>query len=94
MNITAYDGASYRLERLNKCARLIALMLGVTVEQLGALIESLNDHKGLLEVRWFHKPSSKAKMAADDAWRECKETLTDHWWPGMSERNTAGRERV
>jgi hypothetical protein len=81
MRIGNHQQVAHRNERLMKCARLTALMLGLTEEQLGALIEAMYDRKGTLHVQWAHQPTNKGQMAVDDAWRECKEQKTEHHWP-------------
>jgi hypothetical protein len=81
MRINNFKQEAFRNERLIKCARLTSLMLGVTEQQLGALIQTLYDRKGTLMVQWFHKPSGKGQLAVDEAWRECKESKTLHFWP-------------
>lgn len=82
MEISNYEGVSYRDDRLKKCARLASLVFGVTEEQLGGLIYGLHDHKGDLYVRWQHQPSSKAQLAIENVWRECGEYGVYHTWVG------------
>jgi hypothetical protein len=94
MEISNYEGVSYRDDRLRKCARLAALVFGITDEQLGGLIFGLHDFKGDLYVRWHHEPSSKARVALEDVWRECNEYAVFHTWTGQPDWDSFTVTRV
>lgn len=78
MKFTNYEDVLHRNERLKKCARLTARIIGISDEQLEALITAMHDRKGCLFVEWVHTPSKKAELAVEAAWHECGENLVQH----------------
>lgn len=78
MDITAYDGNHWRVDRLHKAARIARLILGNSEEQLGALVKGMHDHKGELVVTWQHKHTPQQELAFQAAWRECGENIVHH----------------
>lgn len=89
LELTNYENVSYRDDRLRKCARLAALVFGITEEQLDALIVGLHDYKGTLWVRWQHKPSVKAQQVLQSVWEACAEYCVTHVWPGHEDWDSA-----
>jgi hypothetical protein len=82
MKFSNYESVQHRDDRLKKCARIAAAILGLTEDQLGVLIEHMHDHKGQLLVQWNHQPTERGMLALKDAWFECAEYITEHSWPG------------
>lgn len=79
MDLTAYDGNQWRIERLEKLLRIIGKITGLSRPQLDALIECLYDHKGELIVHWRHgECTERMQLAFKDAWGECGETNVHH----------------
>jgi hypothetical protein len=78
MKFTNHEGVLHRDERLKKCARLTARIIGISEEQLGSLITSMHDTKGCLLVAWVHPPAKKAELAVEAAWQECGEQRVVH----------------
>lgn len=79
MELTAYDGNQWRVDRLEKLVRIVCKITGLTREQLGALIDSIHDHKGELLVHWKHQGcSARMQLAFKDAWSECGENNVHH----------------
>lgn len=79
MELLAYDGNLWRVERLQKLVRIVSTMTGLSQEQLGALIDSITDHKGELIVHWKHGDcSDRMRLAFRDAWNVCGEQNVHH----------------
>lgn len=79
MELTAYDGNQWRVERLEKLVRIIIKMTGLSRVQLNALIDVIHDQKGELIVHWKHDGcTERMRLAFQDAWSECGETNVHH----------------
>ena len=73
MFLTCPDGASHRIERLKKAAKIATAMCGLSNEQANLLIAMLADVKGVLHVHWLHEPTAMQRNAFAVAWEQCKE---------------------
>lgn len=83
MELNAYDGSLWRIERLQKFVRVVSTMTGLSEEQLDVLIENLHDHKGELIVHWKHGGCSpRMRLAFNDAWNVCGEYNVHHTLDG------------
>lgn len=79
MELTAYDGNQWRVERLEKLVRIIIKMTGLSRVQLDALIDVIYDQKGELIIHWKHGDcTERMRLAFRDAWSECGETNVHH----------------
>lgn len=70
----------WRNERLQKAVRLAAEILDMDRQQIAALIESVEDVRGRLVVRWNHTMSRSQVRAFGIAWKRCGEDAenTEH----------------
>lgn len=84
MNLIAYDGQRWRVERLEKAARLACAILSCTREQMDALVEELRDHRGALMIKWRHDYTRAQENAFETAWRECGEVYVIHTYGKLS----------
>jgi hypothetical protein len=79
MELIAYDGNKWRVERLEKLVRVVSAMTGLSAAQLEALIDTICDQKGELIVQWKHEGcSDRMRLAFRDAWNVCGETNVHH----------------
>ena len=78
MNISNYESAAHRDDRLRKAARLTAAILGITLKQLDRLVLRIHDHKGEIVVTWYDPPTEAGKLAWLSAWTECGEHSARH----------------
>lgn len=78
MEITNYEGVSYRDDRLRKAARIASAILGLSPKQLDRLVMRVHDHKGELTVYWLDEPTDAGKLAFTAAWTECGEHSVRH----------------
>lgn len=78
MQISAYDDALWRVERVQKAIRLACTILGCTKEQLDELINQAYDHKGELIVGWKHTHTKHQEAAFQTAWELCGEYNVHH----------------
>lgn len=73
------DEAEWRVERLQKCARIAAAILSLTSEQLDKLISAMEDQKGALIVYWTcSEINQQQRLAFKTAWAECSEYIVEH----------------
>lgn len=73
MNYIAYDGNQWRVERLEKAAKIAAQILGLSLIQLHSLVWAIEDKKGVLFVTWKHQHTPTQMQAFSTAWGMCKE---------------------
>ena len=85
MIFSNYENVQHRDDRLKKCARIAASLFSISDDQLSALVHKLHDHKGELTVVWAHKPTERGRLVLEEAWGQCAEYNTEHWWPGLTE---------
>lgn len=92
MDIFGSDGerASVITDGAGRVARVVST-LGRAAEILGdsrglrywlEAVESVTDHKGMLEVRWLRSPTVGEISALERAWAEKFEYITQHFYPG------------
>jgi membrane protein involved in colicin uptake len=63
----------WRIERIEKAARLAAQILDMDAAQLSALVKSVDDIHGHLQVRWKHPMTGTQVRAFSLAWSMCGE---------------------
>lgn len=70
----------WRTLRLQKAVRIASSILNMDQRQLEALIQEVEDVKGVLVVRWLHPMTDAQKRAFGTAWELCGEKAgnTDH----------------
>jgi hypothetical protein len=73
MKYIAYDGNHWRVERLEKAAKIAAQILGLSLDQLHSLLWTIEDRKGSLCVQWKHHHTQTQMQAFTTAWDMCKE---------------------
>lgn len=73
MDYIAYDGNQWRVERLQKATKLAAQILGLSLDQLHALIWKIEDMQGAICVKWKHQHTPAQMQAFTTAWTMCKE---------------------
>ena len=84
MKLSAYDGQQWRIERLDKTARLACAILSCSRDQLEALIDELRDQRGALVIFWRHDWTKHQETAFETAWRECGESVVAHSFNGRT----------
>lgn len=83
MQLDAYDGNQWRIDRLNKCARIACAIMGISRDQLEALVSHLSDSKGELVITWRHDHTKNQEIAFQSAWAECGERNVQHKIDGV-----------
>jgi hypothetical protein len=74
MELTSHDGAEHRAKRLKRAAILFCEIAGMTEDQARALIITLKDDHGRLDVHWRHgQPTPRQREAFSSAWNLCGE---------------------
>jgi hypothetical protein len=79
LKFRVYDDQPFREKRLEKALRIACAVMSVTEQQASMLIDSLEDFRGTLRIRWNSWPITDHQRAAfDAAWRECGEHCVEH----------------
>lgn len=78
MKLIAHDFQQWRIDRLDKAARLACVILACSRDQLDALIDELRDQRGVLIIYWLYDWTKQQELAFETAWRECGETMVAH----------------
>ncbi len=78
MQISAYDNNLWRVERIQKAAKLACAIQGLTLDQLDVLVDEVKDHKGELVVKWKHQQTPQQEAAFQTAWEFCGEYIVHH----------------
>lgn len=66
--LIATDGAQYRIDRLAKALRIAREIMALSEAQSALLIESMQDSRGRLLVRWNAEPTARQVLAFGAAW--------------------------
>jgi hypothetical protein len=78
MIVSAYDENPWRVERVKKALKYFCAIVSITPEQADLQIESMEDFKGGLHVKWKNRTSKYYMISMDKAWRLCKEKDVIH----------------
>lgn len=78
MELIAYDSNLWRVERLQKVARIARTILGLSESQFDALIKAMKDDRGNLVIDWKQRHTQQQELAFSTAWNECGEKLVTH----------------
>lgn len=73
MRITAYDGAQWRVERLEKVLRIVGRIYDITRAQMDQIVDEVADDRGELHITWKHDHTYAQERAFAIAWELCKE---------------------
>lgn len=78
MIVDAHDSTLWRIERLQKTIKVACAILGITKQQLEAMVYSIRDQKGELFVLWNHPWTKRQEQAFQTAWELGGETNVHH----------------
>ena len=78
MNISAYDGNQWRVDRVKKAVRIACAILGMSEQQMAQIVDGIEDHKGELFISWKFPQTRWQELAFASAWRECGEYAVHH----------------
>ena len=78
MIVEAHDSNLWRIERVQRTAKVACAILGITKPQLEALVYSIRDQKGELHLMWEHPWTERQEQAFQVAWEICGETNVHH----------------